>query len=83
VVILAAVAAAATLFAADVHGEVVSVDRAHRLVMVHHHAHEGMRMEMTMAVKLRDDRQFATLHKGQFVRLRCDPNSNPYVCVIR
>jgi Cu/Ag efflux protein CusF len=82
VVILAA-AAAATLFTADVHGEVVSVDRAHRLVMVHHHAHEGMRMEMTMAVKLRDDRQLTTLHKGQFVRLRCDPRSNPYVCVIR
>jgi Cu/Ag efflux protein CusF len=83
VVILAAAVAAATLFTADLHGEVVSVDRAHRLVVVHHHAHEGMRTEMMMAVRLRDDRQLAALHKGQFVQLRCDPRSNPYVCVVR
>jgi hypothetical protein len=79
VVILAAVVAAAAVFSADLHGEVVSVDRTHRLAIVHHHAHEGMRMEMTMAVRLRDDHQ---LHKGQFVQLRCDPRSKPYVCVV-
>ena len=82
-VILAAVVAAATVFTADLHGEVVSVDRAHRLVVVHHHAHEGMRMEMMMAERLRDESQLAALHKGQFVRLQCDPRSNPYVCVMR
>lgn len=82
-VILAAVVAATALATADVHGEVVSVDRVHHLVVVHHHAHEGMRVEMMMAVKLRDVRQLEALHKGQYVRLRCDASSNPYVCVVR
>ena len=82
-VTLASVVAATTLFTADLHGEVVSVDRAHRLVVVHHHAHQGLRMETMMAVKLRDERELSALHKGQFVRLRCDPRSNPYVCVVR
>jgi Cu/Ag efflux protein CusF len=80
---LASVVAAAALATADVHGEVVSVDRVHHLVVVHHHAHDGMRIEMMMAVKLRDERQLKALHKGQFVQLRCDPRSNPYVCVVR
>ena len=34
-------------------------------------------------VSQRDESQLAALHKGQFVRLRCDPRSNPYVCVMR
>jgi Cu/Ag efflux protein CusF len=66
---------------AEVHGEVVSVDRAHQLVVVHHRAHSGMGMEMMMAVKLRDARQLAGVRKGQQIRLRCDPSANPYVCV--
>ena len=79
---IAAVLAAA-LATTDVHGEVVSIDRAHNLVLVHHHSHSGMAMEMTMAVRLRDPRQLRTLKKGQFVHLRCDANANPYVCVKR
>ncbi len=40
-------------------------------------------MEMMMAVRLREESQLAALHKGQFVRLQCDPRSNQYVCVMR
>ena len=80
---IAAAAIAATLFNADVHGSVVSVDRAHNLVVVHHHAHEGMAMDMMMAVKMRDRHALDGLRKGQYVRLRCDARANPQVCVKR
>ncbi len=67
---------------ADVHGNVVRYDRASGLLLVHHHAHAGMAMEMTMAVRLRDPRVAARLHPGQFVRLRCDARPNPWVCAL-
>jgi len=80
-VVIAAAVVAAAVALAEVHGEVVSVDRVHQLVIVHHRSHPGMGMEMMMAVKLRDPRQLAGLKKGQQIRLRCDPNANPYTCV--
>ncbi len=67
---------------ADVHGNVVRYDRASGLLLVHHHAHAGMAMEMTMAVRLRDPRVAARLRPGQFVRLRCDARPNPWVCAL-
>ncbi|HTJ25048.1 MAG TPA: hypothetical protein VMA36_02685 [Candidatus Limnocylindria bacterium] len=73
---------AAAAFTASIHGNVVSIDRVHNLLVVHHHAHEGMAMEMTMAVRLRDPRRLARLQKGEFVRLRCDQDVNPWVCVL-
>lgn len=77
----AAVIAAATPYIAHIHGEVRSVDRAHNLLVIHHRAHAGMEMEMTMAVKLKDPRQLASLRPGQTISLRCDERRNPWVCV--
>lgn len=65
---------------ADVHGNVVRYDRASGLLLVHHHAHAGMGVEMTMAVRLRDPRAAAHLRPGAFVRLRCDARPNPWLC---
>jgi Cu/Ag efflux protein CusF len=70
-------------FASAIHGNVVSVDRAHNLVVIHHHAHAGMAMEMTMAVRMADPLTLAGLRKGAFVELRCDEGQNPWVCVRR
>jgi Cu/Ag efflux protein CusF len=67
----------------DVHGTVVSVDRAHNLVVVHHRAHAGMAMEMEMAVRMRDRSALAQLKPGTAVRLLCDQARNPWVCVRR
>lgn len=74
---------AALAFVSAIHGDVVSVDRAHDLVVIHHHAHAGMAMEMTMAVRMADPRALGRLHKGAFVELRCDERQNPWVCVMR
>ena len=74
---------AAAAFASAIHGHVVAVDRAHNLVTVHHAAHAGMAIEMTMVVRMRDPRLLAGLARGQFVRLRCDERQNPWVCVRR
>lgn len=74
---------AALAFTAPVHGNVVSVDRAHDMLVIHHHAHAGMQMEMTMAVRMADPRVLARLRTGQFVELRCDERQNPWVCVRR
>ncbi|HEX3467533.1 MAG TPA: copper-binding protein [Candidatus Elarobacter sp.] len=74
---------AALTFASAIHGNVVSVDRAHDLLVIHHKAHAGMMMEMTMAVKMADRHALAGLRKGQFVELRCDESRNPWVCVRR
>lgn len=74
---------AALAFASAIHGNVVSVDRPHNLLLIHHHAHVGMMMEMTMAVRMADPRALAGLRKGQFVELRCDESRNPWVCVRR
>jgi hypothetical protein len=67
---------------ADIHGNVVRYDRASGLLLVHHHAHAGMAMDMTMAVRMRDPRVAAHLHPGQFIRLRCDARPNPWVCTL-
>jgi Cu/Ag efflux protein CusF len=74
---------AAMAFTSAIHGNVVSVDRAHNLVVIHHHAHAGMAMEMTMAVRMADPRALGRLRKGAFVELRCDEDQNPWVCVRR
>jgi len=73
----------ALAFVASIHGDVVAVDRAHNLISVHHSAHAGMRMEMTMVVRMHDPRELARLRTGQFVRLACDERQNPWVCVRR
>jgi len=73
----------ALAFTSAIHGNVVSVDRAHALLVIHHHAHAGMQMEMTMAVRMADPRALAGLRRGQFVELRCDERQNPWVCVRR
>ncbi len=70
-------------FVAAIHGNVVAIDRAHDLVSVHHHAHPGMPMEMTMVVRMHDPRELARLRVGQFVDLKCDETRNPWVCVRR
>jgi Cu/Ag efflux protein CusF len=80
--VVKALVVAAAAYAAAVHGNVVSVDRAHDLLVVHHHAHQGMEMEMTMAVRLHDRHQLEGLRKGQFVHLRCDESVNPWVCIL-
>ncbi|HTW82629.1 MAG TPA: copper-binding protein [Candidatus Sulfotelmatobacter sp.] len=79
--VLAALLAVASPYTADVHGNVVAVDRARGTVTLHHHAHVGMEMEMTMVVRLRDPRQPSQLKIGQFVHLRCDERTSPWVCV--
>ena len=79
--VAAAVLAAATPYVAEIHGEVRSVDRAHNLLVIHHHAHEGMEMEMTMAVKMKDPRQLDGVRAGQTIKLRCDERRNPWICV--
>lgn len=76
----AVVAAAALAVTSEVHGNVVSVDRVHNLVVIHHRAHAGMAMEMTMAVRMKDRAQLASLRPGQVVRMRCDERANPWVC---
>jgi len=68
---------------ADLHGAVVSVDRAHNLVVIHHHAQAGMAMDMTMAVRMRDRAALAHLKPGTTVQLLCDTVPNPWVCVRR
>jgi len=73
----------ALAFVAAIHGNVVAIDRAHGLVSVHHAAHAGMAMEMTMVVRMNDRRELARLRVGQFVRLQCDETRNPWVCVRR
>lgn len=73
--------AAASVFAASIHGNIVSIDRAHNLLVVHHRPHAGMGMEMTMAVRMRDSGQLKGLQKGEYVKLRCDDRSNPWICV--
>jgi Cu/Ag efflux protein CusF len=75
-------ALAAATPSADLHGTVRGIDRAHGLLTVHHAAHAGMAMEMTMAVKLRDPHAFARLHVGDHVQLRCDASADPWVCVV-
>ncbi|HYZ16560.1 MAG TPA: copper-binding protein [Candidatus Acidoferrum sp.] len=72
---------AASLYNASIHGNIVSIDRAHNLLVVHHKPHAGMGMEMTMAVQMRDPSQLKGLQKGEFVKLRCDQNANPWICV--
>lgn len=67
----------------DVHGTVVSVDRAHNLVVIHHDAHAGMPMAMDMAVRMRHRSALAQLKSGMPVRLLCDQTVNPWVCVRR
>ena len=82
VALLAALTIAATgPYVAEIHGVVRSVDRAHNLLVVHHQAHAGMAMEMTMAVKMKDPRELAGLRPGQTIKLRCDERRNPWVCV--
>ena len=73
---------AALAFTSALHGDVVSVDRAHNLVLVRHRA-QAMMMEMTMAVRMADPRALAGLRKGVVVELRCDERRNPWVCVRR
>jgi hypothetical protein len=80
--VLIAVALLGAAPLADVHGNVVRYDRASGLLLVHHHAHAGMAMDMTMAVRLRDPRAAARLRPGQSVRLRCDARTNPWVCTL-
>ena len=77
------VSLAALAFTAVVHGNVVSIDPAHDLLVIHHHAQAGMQMEMTMAVRMADPRALAHLRRGAFVKLRCDERPNPWVCVRR
>ena len=72
----------ALAFVAAVHGNVTAIDSTHDLLTVHHHAHEGMAMEMTMVVKLKDAKRLATLREGEYVDLRCDQSRNPWVCVL-
>jgi Cu/Ag efflux protein CusF len=74
---------AAATYAASIHGNVVSIDRAYNLLVVHHHAHAGMGIEMTMAVRMRDPRQLERLQKGEYVKLSCDQSVNPWVCIIK
>lgn len=79
-VLLAAGTLAAAPPVADLHGNVVRYDRDSGLLVVHHHAHAGMAMDMEMAVRLRDPHAAARLKPGQFVRLQCDARPNPWVC---
>jgi Cu/Ag efflux protein CusF len=72
---------AASVYTASIHGNVISIDRAHNFLVVHHHAHAGMGTEMTMAVRMRDPGQLKGLQKGEYVKLRCDQRSNPWICV--
>ncbi len=72
---------AAAAFVSAIHGTIVAIDRAHNLVSVHHAAHAGMALDMTMVVRMRDARELVVLKRGQFVRLRCDERANPWVCV--
>lgn len=74
---------AAAVYSASIHGNVVSIDRPHNLLVVHHHAHQGMGMEMTMAVRMHDPRQLDRVQKGEFVQLRCDQSANPWICVLK
>lgn len=78
-----AVLLAAAAYSTSIHGNVVSIDHAHNLLVVHHYAQAGMNMEMTMAVRMHDPRQLNHLQKGEFVRLRCDQSTNPWVCVLK
>jgi Cu/Ag efflux protein CusF len=80
---LVGTAATAEPFTAAIHGNVVAVDRARGLLTVHHKAHAGMPIEMTMVVRMRDEHALASLKTGQFVHLRCDERRNPWVCVRR
>ena len=73
----------ALAFASAIHGNVVSIDRAHDLLLIHHHAHAGMRAEMTMAVRMANPRELSAMRVGAFVQLRCDEARNPWVCVRR
>jgi Cu/Ag efflux protein CusF len=73
---------AAAAPSADLHGTVRGIDRAHDFLTVHHAAHAGMMMEMTMAVKLRDPRALDRLHVGDQVKLKCDASVDPWVCVV-
>jgi Cu/Ag efflux protein CusF len=76
-----AVVIAAAAFVSAIHGTVVAVDRTRGLVSVHHRAHAGMMMDMTMVVRMRDRRELTLLKKGDHVELRCDERVNPWVCV--
>ena len=77
---LLAVATAAPTMSntAQIHGRIVSIDRASGTFQIHHDPFPLMPMAMTMPVKPKNPADLASLHVGEIVNVTVDTTIDPW-----